>query len=360
MRDLFQPGRDKKEVPLRALALVVLTLLSLPYRLGCSIRLLLYRCGLRKQTKLKARVISVGNVTVGGTGKTPLVIYLAERLKARGKRVAALSRGYKRKKKERVDLNQRTVRQIEWRDVGDEPYFLARRLSGVPIIVAKNRCHSGNYAVEKHDAQFLILDDGFQHLRLFRDLDIVVIDSVNPFGNGRLLPAGPLREPIASLRRADVFVLTKTDQVSNTGALIEILRRYNPEAPIVESVYHIRSIEKLSDGSQVTASQVENRPALAFSGIGNPLSFEWSLKQLKIQVLKHQKFPDHFAYEKEDILKLSREAESLGVDLIVTTEKDSVRIPLINEPQIPICVLKIDLKVKSGEEALLEKVEGKV
>ena len=124
MRYLFQPGQDKKRRPLRALALVVLTLFSLLYRLGCSSRLFLYRCGLRKQTKLKARVISVGNVTVGGTGKTPLVIYLAERLKAQGKKVAVLSRGYKRRKKERVDLTQGTLGQIEWRDVGDEPYFL--------------------------------------------------------------------------------------------------------------------------------------------------------------------------------------------------------------------------------------------
>lgn len=360
MRDLFQPGQEKKKGLLRALALVVFSFLSLLYRSGYSTRLFLYRCGLRKQTKLKARVISVGNITVGGTGKTPLVIYLAEKLRAQGEKVAILTRGYKRKKKEMVDLTQITRHEVDWRDTGDEPYLLAHRLSDVPIIVAKDRSSSGNYAVEKHGARLLILDDGFQHLRLFRDTDIVVIDSVNPFGNGKLLPAGPLREPLINLKRADVFILTKTDQASNKEELIAILRRYNHKAPIVESVYQVRSIEKLPDGSPVQAGEVQSKKALAFSGIGNPLSFENTLKQLGLRILRHRKFSDHFAYRNKDILELSREAESLGVDLIITTEKDSVRIPLINEPKIPIYVMKIDLKVTNGEEILLKEVNGKV
>jgi tetraacyldisaccharide 4'-kinase len=360
MRDLFQPGQEKKKGPFRALALVVLGFFSILYRLGHGTRRFLYRRGLRKQTKLKARVISVGNITVGGTGKTPLVIFLAEKLKARGERVAILTRGYKREKKEMLDLTQVARHEVNWRDTGDEPYLLARRLSDIPIIVAKNRCSSGNHAVEEHGARFLILDDGFQHLRLFRDSDIVVIDSVNPFGNGRLLPAGPLRETLTSLKRADVFVLTKTDQAANKEELVAMLRRYNPQAPIVESVYQVRSIERLSDGSPVRAGEVENRKALAFSGIGNPLSFENTLRQLGIRILRHHKFRDHFAYESKHMHELSREAESLDADLIITTEKDSVRIPLINEPKIPICVLKIDLKVTSGEDALLKEVGGKV
>lgn len=360
MKDFFQPGCKKKKGPLHALALVVLSFFSQLYRLGCSTRLFLYRHGLRGQTKLAARVISVGNITVGGTGKTPLVIYLVKKLRAQGKKVGILTRGYKRKKKQMVELTQATCHQVDWHDTGDEPYLLAQRLSDVPIIVTKNRCASGNYAIHKHGTQFLILDDGFQHLKLFRNLDIVVIDSVNPFGNGGLLPAGILREPLTSLKRADVFVLTKTDQVTNKDELIKILRRYNPEAPVVESVYQIRSIERLSDGSLVKANEVENKKALAFSGIGNPLSFENTLTQLRIRILRHRKFSDHFPYGKKDLLELSQEAESLGVDLIITTEKDSVRIPLINEPKIPVYVLKIDLKVTDGEEMLFRQVEGKV
>jgi tetraacyldisaccharide 4'-kinase len=360
MRDLFQPGREKKKGPFRALALVILSFLSLLYRSGYRARLFLYRCGLRRQTKLEARVISVGNITVGGTGKTPLVIYLAEKLRAEGEKPAILTRGYKRRKKEMLDLTGITRHEVDWRDTGDEPYLLAHRLSDVPIMVAKNRCSSGKHAVEKHGARSLILDDGFQHPALFRDTDIVVIDSTNPFGNGKLLPAGPLREPLTSLKRADILVLTKTDQTANKEELIAILRRYNHKAPIVESVYQVRSIERLSDGSPIRAGEVEHKKALAFSGIGNPLSFENTLKQLGIQVLRHRKFSDHFAYRNRDILELGREAESLGADLIITTEKDSVRIPLINEFKIPIFVLKIDLKVTSGEETLSEKIRGKV
>ena len=360
MKDLFQPGQEKKKGPFRALALVVLSFLSLVYRLVCGTRLFLYRCGLRRQTKLKARVISVGNITVGGTGKTPLVIYLAEKLKAQDEKVAILTRGYKRKKKEMLDLTGIARPEVNWRDTGDEPYLLAGRLPDVSIVVTKQRSSSGEYAIERHGVRLVILDDGFQHLKLFRDLDIVVIDSANPFGNGRLLPAGPLREPLTSLKRADVFVLTKTDQAANKEKLIAILRRYNHKAPIVESVYQVRSIERLSDGSEVKVSELQNKKALAFSGIGNPLSFENTSKQLGIQILRHHKFSDHFAYRNKDILELSREAESLGVDLIITTEKDSVRIPLINELKIPIYVLKIDLKVTSGEEILLEKIRGKV
>jgi len=341
------------------LALGVLYFFSLLYRLICGIKLFLYQHGVRKQKKLKARVISVGNITLGGTGKTPLVIYLAGKLEEKNKKVAILTRGYKRKKKEMVKLTQKIKKKINWKEVGDEPYLMAQRLSDVPILVSKHRSISGHYATEKLGTEILILDDGFQHLKLFRDLDIAVIDAVNPFGNRRLLPAGNLREPLASLRRADVFVLTKTDQVSNTDQLIQVLKKYNHQAPIVESVYRICSIEKLMDSSPANSKDMEGKKALAFSGIGNPSSFENSLKQLKIQILKHQTFRDHFPYRRKDILTLQEEAKSKGADFIITTEKDSVRIPLIDKLQTPCYVLKIDLKITRGEEILLDKIEGK-
>jgi tetraacyldisaccharide 4'-kinase len=329
------------------------------YRLGCAIRLFLYRWGICKQKRLKAKVISVGNITVGGTGKTPLVIYLAEKLKERNKNVAILSRGYKRKNKKMLELTQKTRGEFGWEDVGDEPYLISRRLADVPIMVSKQRDISGQCAIEKYGTDILILDDGFQHLRLFRNLDIVVIDAINPFGNGRLLPAGMLREPLSSLKRADVFILTKTDQASNIDGLINILKKYNPHAPIVESIYQICSIEKLSDRTSVELKDVEDKKALVFSGIGNPLSFENSLRALKIQILKHQRFRDHFPYRKKDILYLKDEAKNLGANFIVTTEKDSVRILLIKEQEIPIYVLKIEMKITKGEEILLKKIEGK-
>jgi 3-deoxy-D-manno-octulosonic-acid transferase len=337
----------------------ILTIFSWLYRLGCAIRLFLYRCGVRQEKRLGAKVISVGNITVGGTGKTPLVIYLAEKLKERNKKVAILSRGYKRKNKKMLELTQKTRDEFTWEDVGDEPYLISQRLSDVPIIVSKHRNISGQYAIEKYGTQILILDDGFQHLRLFRNLDIVVIDAVNPFGNGKFLPVGRLREPLSSLKRADVYILTKTDQVSKVSELIDTLKKYNSHAPVVESIYKIRSMENLFDGSSVNLKDVENKKALVFSGIGNPLSFENSLKPLKIRTLKHQRFRDHYPYRQNDILHLIDQANSLRADFIVTTEKDSVRIPLIKEQEIPIYVLKIEIKITNGEEILLKKIEGK-
>jgi len=319
-------------------------------------RLSLYGWGVLKQKKFQARIISVGNITVGGTGKTPLVIYLAEKLKERNEKVAILSRGYRRKRKEMVELSHKSVERFNWQEVGDEPYLMARRLSDVPILVTKHRKISGRYAIEKYGVQFLILDDGFQHLKLFRDLDILVIDSTHPFDNGKLLPAGGLREPLSSLKRADVLVLTKTDQAENKEELIRVLRNYNPQAPIVESIYGIHSIERLWEKTHIDTEDMEEKKVLAFSGIGNPFSFENSLDQLRVRILRHRIFPDHFPYSRKDILGLEEDAKSLGADFLITTEKDSVRIPLINQLEIPILVLKITLRITGGEKSLLDKI----
>lgn len=337
-----------------------LLFLSKLYGFVLSIRLLLYRSGLLKPRKLKVKVISVGNVTTGGTGKTPLVIYLAEKLKENGNKVVILTRGYKRKNKRMVDLNKETKEESSWEDVGDEPFLTSRRLEDVPIIVTKHRLVSGSYAVKKYNPDVLILDDGFQHLKLQRALDVVVIDSTNPWGNGRLLPSGILREPLSSLKRADIFILTKTDQVSDLAKIKDTLRQYNPQAPMVKSVYRLRSVENLSDHSPVDSDKLENKKALAFSGIGNPKSFENNLRQLKINVLKHRIFADHFAYRRKEVLSLLQEAKNLGADFIVTTEKDSVRIPMVNRQEVPIYVIKIDLNITSGEEMLFEKIEGTI
>jgi tetraacyldisaccharide 4'-kinase len=359
MKNAIPSNPKKGKGSLWILALVILSPFSFLYRLISAARTWLYQRGFCKQWKLKARVISVGNVTVGGTGKTPLVIYLAEKLKEKNRKVAILTRGYRRKKKQMVKLTKQTRERINWVDVGDEPYLLAGRLVDVPILVSKRRATSGRHAVRELGSETLILDDGFQHLKLSRDLDIVVIDSTNPFGNGRLLPAGILREPLTSLRRADLFVVTKIDQASSTDELIGILKGHNPQAPIVESIYRVRSVEDLVSGHPVEPKDIRGKSAFAFSGIGNPTSFETSLKQLGIRVLKHRKFRDHHAYGTKDIADIKRQAEESGADFIVTTEKDSVRIPLVKESEIPFYVLRIDLAVIQGEETLLNRIEGK-
>ncbi|NIM98972.1 MAG: tetraacyldisaccharide 4'-kinase [candidate division Zixibacteria bacterium] len=359
MRNFIPSNQKKGEGLLWALVLGVLSLFSLLYQLASTARTWLYQHGICRRQRLKARVISVGNVTVGGTGKTPLVLYLAEKLREKNRKVAILTRGYRRKKREMVELTHETCRRIDWQDVGDEPYLLAKRLLDVPIMVSKRRSTSGEKALQKFGSEILILDDGLQHLRLSRELDIVVIDSVNPFGNGRLLPAGILREPLTSLKRADIFVLTKTDHVPSTNELVHLLRRYNPQAPIVESVYRVRSIQGLFNDSSVEPKRIEEKKAYAFSGIGNPASFENTLEQLKIHILKHRKFTDHYPYSKRDLMDLEGEARGVGADFAVTTEKDSVRIPLVNELEIPFYVVKIDLRITQAEKTLLDKIQGR-
>lgn len=336
---------------------LLLSFFSMLYGFACYLRLSLYRLGVIQPKKMNAKVISVGNITAGGTGKTPLVIYLSEALKTKGWKVAVLSRGYKRKNKALFDLNEKTFAKASWGEVGDEPYLLSKRLIDIPIIVTKHRTISGPYAVEKYGTEILILDDGFQHLKLKRDLDILVIDCTNPFGNGKLLPAGILREPLSALKRADVFVLTKTDQIPEVEKLKEFLVGYNSKAPVVESVYRVRSIRKISDGSTIELKELENKKTLAFSGIGNPESFGNSIKQHKIDILKHRIFPDHFLYRPKDILSLMEESRNLDVDFMITTEKDSVRIPKINTQGIPVYVFRIDLKITGGEEVFLRMIE---
>jgi tetraacyldisaccharide 4'-kinase len=347
----------KREFPFATISWMLLPF-SFLYRLICKIRFLLYRYGIFRQKRSNARVISIGNITVGGTGKTPLVIYLTQKLKERNRKVAILTRGYGRKSKELVELIPETKEGKDWQETGDEPFLLANRLLDVPILVNKYRFLSAERATEKHRSEILLLDDGFQHLGIFRDLDIVVIDSVDPFGNGRLLPAGILREPLTSLGRADVFVLTKTDQISGKDDLIRALKEYNPKALVVESVYRISDIGNLAEGGSIDQKILEGKKALLFSGIGNPFSFERTVAQLKVEILGHRIFRDHFAYRDKDVLNLISEAQAAGADFIVTTEKDSVRIPFIKRPGIPFYVLKIDLEITGQEESFLSKVEG--
>jgi 3-deoxy-D-manno-octulosonic-acid transferase len=359
MRNLFERIQEEKKIlSLYFLLKLFFYILSVFYGLGYHFRVFLYQTGVIKSKKLNAKVISIGNVTLGGTGKTPLVIYLSQKLKERKLKVAILTRGYRRKKKGLTELAEENKNKIPWSEAGDEPYLLASRLHDIPVLISKERKASGVYAEKKYQAEVLVLDDGFQHWKLSRDLDIVVIDATNPSGNSRLFPAGILREPLSSLRRADILILNKVDQIINKENLIQVLRVYNQDAPIIESVYEINSIERLFEHAVIEEKNVEGKKCLAFSGIGNPVSFEKNLKRSKVEVLKHHRFPDHFFYQKRDILSLEKEAQKLGALFMITTEKDSVRIPMMNELKIPIYVVKIDLVITKGEEIFWKKIEG--
>ena len=331
----------------------VFSLLSYFYLLAYYCRILLYKLGLIKSKRLEARVISVGNITLGGTGKTPMVIYLGERLKDKGENISILTRGYKRQDRERIELRGKIS---DWKKVGDEPYLLSGKLTGVPIYVHKNRFESGKKALAKYNTRTFILDDGFQHCSLKRDLDIVMIDCLNPFGNLRLFPAGSLREPLSALKRADVFVLNQADKATNVEEITRVLNRYNSDALRVESSYFLESVKDLSDYSLVHTETLRGKRVTAFSGIANSSSFEKTLDQIGTEIVRYFRFPDHFPYREKDILKLEKDSLDSGAKFMLTTEKDAVRIPKIDKLRIPLYVVGIELKITRGEKDFLKLI----
>ena len=331
-----------------------LRVFSFLFLTGYLIRKSFYCLGLIKPKKLSAKVISVGNITAGGSGKTPFVLYLAKKLQGKGINFAILTRGYKRLSKDTREMKKNDSPDIKWEQVGDEPFLLSNHLPEVPIIVDKDRFYSGKIAQDKYKADFLFLDDGFQHWRLKRDLDIVMVDSSIDLGKEKLLPAGRLREPLSSLKRANLFVLTRVDQSEYKDKVKKLLQKYNPQAPIIESILQTSSIQNWKDKTEIDLSQYKGKKGLTFCGIGNPYSFERTLKSLGLEILNAFFFSDHYIYTRKDLLSLQEEAKKSGAEYLITTEKDSIRLPDTGELTIPLLVVKVELKIISGEEKLWE------
>jgi tetraacyldisaccharide 4'-kinase len=333
-----------------------------------QVRLWGYRIGLFKHHTLGCQVVSVGNLTVGGTGKTPVVELLARSLADNGRKVAILSRGYKKKKKKRgfkrrfrdllsgkVDVESSLVvsdghsLKVEPVFSGDEPYMLAKNLPGVSVIVGKNRVMSGQYAIRKLRCDTLILDDGFQHLALKHRLDIVLVDRTNPFDNGRTLPRGLLREPVRNIKRAGFIFITK----SNGDGAVELstrLRELNPTAEISECRHCPRFLKYLFEDVKEDLHWLNGKKVLALSGIAVPGGFERELVNYGAKVLKHITFADHHRYSLQEILDIVEEANVLGVDAIITTEKDAVRIPHLERRDMPLLYLRVEIEMFTGQE----------
>ncbi len=336
---------------------LIFLILSGIYYLGLQVIRFLYRVRILKRLKLKARVISIGNLTVGGTGKTPAVERIARLLQEKGRKTAILSRGYKRKiPNSQFPITNRKIAVVSdgrkillsAKEGGDEPYLLAQNLSGVPIVVGKNRIASGNYCLANFDTETFILDDGFQYQRLERDLDILLIDSLNPFGNGHLLPRGILRESLRSVKRADLYILTRTDQAGNLEGLKNRIRSINPFAPILESIHAPCYLEGLKSKRKVDLEFIEDKEVLALSSIAHPESFEKTLEDLRAIIMKRLRYSDHHPYTKEDLKEITTKARGC---LIITTQKDGVRLePLLENESI--LALKIELKITKDQEIL--------
>ncbi len=361
-----------------ALLKVFLQGASCAYLGAVQLRLGLYRRRLWRSHHLGCMVASIGNLTVGGTGKTPVAEMIARELQRRGRRVAILSRGYKsvpkpfagrlRQKllKDRDLFPPRVVSDgrrvlLDSRHAGDEPYMLARNLPGVCVLVDKDRVKSGLHAIERFGSDVLLLDDGLQYQKLRHRMDIVLVDSQSPFGNEYLLPRGTLREPDRNLRRASFIILTKCGPEPDLP-LLRRLRRLNPAASIIECSHGPRYLQNLLTGERLPLSYLQGRHVGALSGIARPESFEKGLQDLGAVLEVTSAFADHHRFTKREILRFLEWCERREVDALVTTEKDAVRFPEIDPPAIPLLFLRVEIEVLRGHKAweeCLDRLSGR-
>lgn len=338
------------------------------YRMVTQFRIWLYDKRIVRNRAIGCLVVSIGNLSCGGTGKTPVVEVFARTLHQHGRKVAILSRGYRSKKRTfsekirqkfssgRMAVPPKVVSDgknllLDSAYAGDEPYMLARNLSGVVVLVDKDRVKSGLYAIDEFETDTLILDDGFQYLRLKPHINIVLVDSTSPFGNHHVLPRGTLREPVKNLRRADYIFLTKSDGSPRLRHLKAFLRRHNRRAEIIECCHMPQYLEHAFDSSQhLELEQLRAVPVAAISAIANPASFEAFLSGFGAKLTVREHFADHHRYTEEEIINFARKAKAAGAQMIVTTEKDAVRIPRSVKVDLPIYFLRIKIDILSGQE----------
>jgi tetraacyldisaccharide 4'-kinase len=334
---------------------LLLPILSFLYVTVIRLRNVLYNIGLLRTHRVDKPVISVGNITAGGTGKTPLVIWLCRCL-SQQKKTVVLTRGYK------AGTNLEESSQT----YDDEPRILANSCPGVEVVINPDRVEGARQAIIKFNAEVLVMDDGFQHRRLGRDLDIVTIDATKPFGYGRILPAGLLREPIYGLTRADAVVITRSDQVNEIQLkVIEKQIENNTKDTIIAKANHKVVAVRLANGKKIIPRSLKGKRVFAFCGIGNPHSFTKTIRDLGCEIVASKIYNDHYHYREEDINEIISHSNKIGVDLIITTEKDWTKIDSLeivhSERASDIGYLKIELNFISGEEkirGLIEKSLG--
>ncbi|MDA7681706.1 tetraacyldisaccharide 4'-kinase [Verrucomicrobiales bacterium] len=347
---------------------LLLSIMSIVYRFLVRLRLWLYKSRIKREHNLGCLVVSIGNLTVGGTGKTPIVEKFAKALTAGGRRVAILSRGYKSAKpslktkiKSKIQgnpISQEPPRVVtdgkgvflDSETAGDEPYMLATNLKGVAIVVDKDRVKAGLHAIKEFDVDTLLLDDGLQYLRLKHRLDVVLIDKYSPFGNEKLLPRGTLREPPKNLKRASYIFITKCDGSSNEE-LIKRIRKYNRTAEIIECAHKPKYLENIDSGEKLPLEYLKGKDIGTVSGIAVPESFEDGLKNLGANVELTRRYTDHHRYRKREIQKFIDQCLYRDLDMIVTTEKDFVRFPDVDlNENMPIFFLRVEIGILSNEE----------
>ena len=359
---LIQEKGDDLDQPFGINVLLgTLKALSWLFAAAVGVRYFLYRTGVMRRYPLGIQVISIGNVTAGGTGKTPVTEIFARTLAAEGRKVAILSRGYRRKE---APWWRRMFTQVidpplvvsDGRHVlldsatgGDEPYMLAANLPGVAVVVDRNRVKAGRYAIKRLGCDTIILDDGFQYQKLKHSVEVVLVDSTNPFGNGNMLPRGILREPVRHLKRADIIFLTKCR--GDVSAVRDEIRRYNNRAEIVECNHAPKSLKDVWSREEYPLSWLQGKTTCTLSGIASPRGFENSLRRLGAKVVRCERYADHHRYDSTEILSALNRTADMGADALVTTEKDAVRFPRFETTPVRCLYLRIAIEIISGAES---------
>ena len=344
----------------KKILLFPLCFISLIYRFIVRSRHILYQTGLLRSYQLSCPIVSIGNITVGGTGKTPMTIYLAQLLREYGVRPVILSRGYKSKKPGGTTVvSDETAVLLDVREAGDEAFLLAQTLPGIPIVIGPDRVASGRFACEQFKPDILILDDGFQHFRLKRDMDIVLIDLCRGLGNGHLLPRGILREPRNALGRAQIIIFTKQTGEGEGQSLKQLIKAENPHTPTFNTRYQVLALKEFYTDKRIDPQQIKGQRILALSGIGNPLYFSFLLKQAGLTVAEELTLPDHHDYTAKDASELHKHLAR--VDYIVTTAKDSCKMDRKIFRDLPILILEVVLKMEDEDnfKNILFKCIGK-
>lgn len=334
------------------------------FQVAIKVRRFLYNVRIFRDSTLGVQVIAIGNLTVGGTGKTPVVEKFARELQDQGRHVAILSRGYRSKP---APLHERILNKLLFRadstpprivsdgksllldseTAGDEPYMLASNLKDVVVLVDKDRVKSGRYAIERFGCDTLLLDDGFQYWKLRgRRRDIVLIDCQQPFGNERLLPRGTLREPPSHLARANTIFITKSD--GKTASLRKRIAEQNPRAGIIECIHQPLYFEDVFTGEREGIEFMRGKKVASLSGIAQPESFEQSLIALGSELVYSKRFADHHRFTQQEMLNVINRGKKRQADAIITTQKDAVRFPKIDRRDLPIYFMRVEIRILSG------------
>ncbi|MEE4114475.1 MAG: tetraacyldisaccharide 4'-kinase [Desulfobacteraceae bacterium] len=358
----------------RRLAVVLKGLASL-YGIGVQCRTQLFRNRWRVPHRLPCKVVSIGNITLGGTGKTPMSVYMARLIHGFGCRVAIVSRGYKgAAEKNGGVVSDGQALRMDPASAGDEPFLMAQQLLplGIPVIVGRDRVRAGRRAVQRYQTEVIVLDDGFQHVRLARDLDIVLLDAQHPFGNGHLVPRGTLREPLSSLSRAEACLLTRCLRAAIEDRLAGQPRsnhslagdnRRRPvfaaaHAPFISECFFAKPADDWA--AKIQRNEWHGCPVFAFSGLARNDAFQKMLCEMGFELRGYAAFADHHDYSHDDILALAKQAARMGAHLLVTTEKDRVKLADTWFRNLPLLVVGVRMDLGAASEAFERFVARKL